>query len=177
MRIRKIEEINVSLELKVPMTDIGFKIEGKWKPDESEQNAAWELYVELVTRISVVQLRDNEGLLREALTSLYSLFEITRKVLKQYGPTVARPKSDGKLSFGYIAIAVLNIQIRPFLAKWHPLLLDWEAKRPENRSAKEHEDTWELSGELRQELNELRKNLTAYANLLADACDVPSLIM
>ena len=31
-------------------------VEGTWKPDESERNAAWEMYVELITRISVVEL-------------------------------------------------------------------------------------------------------------------------
>jgi hypothetical protein len=78
-------------------------IEGTWEPDETEQRAAWDMYVELVTRISVVELRPGEGLLHEALSSLYSLFETTRKILREYGPSIARPKGGNELSFGYLA--------------------------------------------------------------------------
>ena len=38
------------------------------------------MYIELVTRIAVIELRPEEGLLREALSSLYSLFDTTRKI-------------------------------------------------------------------------------------------------
>lgn len=36
-------------------------IEGSWEPDERERNAAWKLYVELVTRTAVVELKPGEG--------------------------------------------------------------------------------------------------------------------
>ena len=39
--------VNVKLDLKLP--GIG-GIGGTWEPDESEVGAAWELYVEMVTR-------------------------------------------------------------------------------------------------------------------------------
>ena len=39
--------VNVNLALKIP--GIG-GISGTWEPDESEIRAAWELYVEVVTR-------------------------------------------------------------------------------------------------------------------------------
>ncbi len=42
-----------------------------WESDPTERNAAWELYVELVTRIAVQSLEPNVGLIREALNSLY----------------------------------------------------------------------------------------------------------
>ena len=71
------------------------KIQGSWQPDEAEQNAAWELYVELITRISVQELKPDEGLLREALSSLYQLFGETRLILRKYGPSVAKPKGMG----------------------------------------------------------------------------------
>jgi hypothetical protein len=59
---------------------------GKWKADREQQNAAWEMYVELVTRIAIQPLSEDRGLLREALTSLYSLFPKTRRILKQHRP-------------------------------------------------------------------------------------------
>src|SRR5207245_2490047 len=122
--------------------------------------------------------RPGEGLLTEALASLYSLFGTTRKILRDYGPAVAQPKlRDGELSFGYIAVAVLNVVLRPILAKWHPLLVDYQSRRPADRSALQHELQWERSQELRQVLNETRNVLSHYAELLAEAARVPSLII
>lgn len=128
-----------AVSLKLPW--IG-EVAGTWEPDEDERRAAWEMYVELVTRISVVELRPDEGLLREALSSLYSVFDTTRKILRQYGPGIAQPKGQGSLSFGYLAVAILNGVLRPVLAQWHPLLLDYEATRPEGVSTTQHEQAW-----------------------------------
>ena len=131
-----------------------FSIQGKWEPDEAEQKAAWELYVELITRIAVQELKPSEGLLREALTSLYKLFGETRSILKAYGPNVALPKGDGKWSFGSIAVTVLNTAIRPVLAKWHPLLMTYENMRGPGLSPADHEAKWEHCKELRNVLVE-----------------------
>jgi len=65
-------------------------LQGTWKPSEVERLASWELYVELITRVAVVPLQPGEGLLGEALASLYSLFGVTREVLRRHGPDVAR---------------------------------------------------------------------------------------
>src|SRR5215217_3276074 len=93
-------------------------IEGTWTPTEKERRAAWEMYVELVTRLPVAKMGPDEGLLREALDSLYSLFGTTREILQRYGPNVARPSGPDNLSFGFIAVAVLNGSLRPLLARW-----------------------------------------------------------
>src|SRR5258708_39089627 len=148
-------------------------IEGTWEPDESEQRAAWDMYVELVTRISVVELRPGEGLLHEALSSLYSLFDTTRKILREYGPSIARPKGGNNISFGYLAIAILNGVLRPLLAKWHPLLLHYENAKPSSASSTEYEWQWANNEQLLQELNEVRNVLIEYANLLAEVAKVP----
>ncbi len=168
----KLTSIKVSLKLPY----LG-GIEGTWEPDETEQRASWEMYVELITRISVVELRPGEGLLREALSSIYTLFDRTRKILREYGPSVARPKGNGDLSFGYLAVAILNTVLRPVLAKWHPLLLNYESTRPNSVSQVEYEQQWEGNEQLRHKLNEVRDVLLEYANLLAEVAKVPSLII
>jgi len=152
-------------------------IEGTWQPDETEQRAAWEMYVELVTRISVVELQPDEGLLREALSSLYSIFGTTRKILREYGPSVARPKGKSDISFGYLAVAILNGVLRPVLAKWHPLLLHYESTKPGSVSPVEHEQHWENGDQLRQILNDVRRVLIKYDDILAEVAKVPSLII
>ncbi|MER7679450.1 hypothetical protein [Streptomyces sp. NPDC096934] len=168
--VRAPKSVDVKLNLHV------LEISGTWEPNDAERRAAWELYVELVTRVSVVPLRADEGLLREALTSLYSLFGTTRDVLRQHGPDVAEPKRNGQYNFGYLAVAMLNFGIRPLLARWHPTLEDWESQRPADRSRRDHEGLCPQSEELRAALADTRRILTAYADLLASACGVPNLL-
>ncbi len=155
---------------------MGVTIGGSWTPSDAERQAAWEMYVELITRISVVPLKDDEGLMREALSSLYSIFGTTRAILREHGPDVAKPKRGrNKTSFGHLSVSILNTVLRPFLAKWHPLLLDWESKRPDARSALEHENQWDKRDELRAELANVRAVLRTYADKLGEAARVPPL--
>jgi len=49
----------------------------EWEADPTERRAAWSLYVELVTRVTVQTLELDMGLSHEALSSLYSLFGST----------------------------------------------------------------------------------------------------
>lgn len=135
----------------------------RFEADDTEQNAAWELYVELVTRIAVQSLAADQGTVREALSSLYQLFGTTREILRKYGPGVGA--SDN--SVGGIAINVLNRGLRPFMSEWHPRLQIWEAKRPDQTSPQEHEKTWEHEAEVRQKLDDLRHELSIYAEALA----------
>ena len=85
----------------------------EWESDPTERRAAWSLYVELVTRISVQKDALPEGSETEAITSLYSLFAVTRDILKSAGPDVGKTKD----SVGAIALAVLDRGVRPFLTK------------------------------------------------------------
>jgi hypothetical protein len=163
-----------SVSVKLGLPYIG-GVEGTEQQDEREREAAWEMYVELVTRIAVVELRPGEGLVREALTSLYSLFETTRAILRKYGPAVAKAKGEGDLSFGSLAVTILNGVLRPLLARWHPLLQDHEARRPEGISTLAHEQAWEHEAELRGELERVRVALVDYANVLAEVAGVEPL--
>jgi len=140
----------------------------EWEADPTERNAAWSLYIELVTRVAVQPLELDQGTVREAMNSLYSLFGSTREILKQAGPDVGASHD----SVGGIAIAVLNNGLRPFLSKWHPLLQAWEAKCPNHLSSKEHEIIWSEESNLRQELELLRSNLEKYSDALAEIAGV-----
>ncbi|HHP7246026.1 MAG TPA: hypothetical protein ACFE0H_15200 [Elainellaceae cyanobacterium] len=139
-----------------------------WEADPTERNAAWELYIELVTRVAVQSLSADAGTVREAMNSLYSLFGSTREILRKAGPAVGASHD----SVGGIAIAVLNNGLRPFLSKWHPLLQEWEAKKTPDLSPQAHEKAWDQEPVLRSELETLRGNLEQYANALADIAGV-----
>jgi len=139
-----------------------------WEADPTERNAAWELYVELVTRIAVQSLSADTGTIREALNSLYSLFGSTREILRKAGPKVGASHD----SVGGIAIAVLNNGLRPFLSRWHPQLQAWEVKKADGISPQVHEKAWEQEPALRSELETLRRDLEQYANALAKIAGV-----
>ena len=163
---------SIGVTLKTPFLDIG----GTWEPNDAERRAAWELYVELITRVAVVPLPADQGLLREALTSMYQLFGIHREVLRRYGPSVAEPKKDGQYNLGYLAVATLNYAVRPFLAQWHPTLSDWEARRPADVPAGAYERGWDQQALLRADLDRVRGYLRTYAHWLSEACEVPDLL-
>ncbi|NOX29122.1 MAG: hypothetical protein GXP35_03585 [Actinobacteria bacterium] len=165
-----------SLEVEVGLPFGIGRISGTWTPDTAERNAAWEMYVELLTRVSVADLAPEEGLLREALTSLHSLFDSTRAILRTYGPSVATANEGGVVTFGYLAVAILNGGLRPLLSKWHPLLVDHEERRPADMSSVDWERGWEKADELRAELDEVRKLLTTYAGILGEVCGAKQLL-
>jgi hypothetical protein len=133
-----------------------------WEADPTERNAAWELYIELVTRVAVQSLNPQEGLVREAMNSLYSLFGSTREILRRAGPNVGASHD----SVGGIAIAVLNNGLRPFLSKWHPLLQEWEEQKAAGVSPQAHEKAWDKEMIVRGELDALRQGLAQYAEAL-----------
>jgi hypothetical protein len=141
-----------------------------WEADPTERRAAWELYIELVTRVATQPIHHDEGLLRESFNSLYTLFGSTRDILKKAGPDVGISHK----SVGGIAILVLNKGLRPFLSKWHPKLLEWEGKRAVDTSLKEHEIEWDSVQECWHELDDLRSNLEIYAKTLAEIAGVDS---
>jgi hypothetical protein len=150
-------------------------VEQTWEPDDDERRAAWELYVELCTRIATVPAQVGTGLQREALTSLYTLFGTTREILRRYGPGVAQPKGDGSASFGTLAVTVLNRALRPLLSVWHPLLQDREDQRPPEVTRVDWERSWDRIEELRDAIEQVRGTVDQYAELLAAVADVPPL--
>lgn len=136
----------------------------EWRSDPTERKAAWSLYVELVTRVSVQPLPSEEGSIREALSSLYSLFDSTREILKAAGPDVG---AAGLNSVGGIAILTLNKGLRPFLTKWHVALKDWESTKPEGASIIQHEAAWPHADQCRADLATVRLELEKYSEALA----------
>ena len=150
-------------------------LQGNWEVDDQQRKAAWEIYVELVTRVTVVELKENEGIIREALNSFYSLFNTTRDILKRYGPGIAVASQKSDMTLGHVAVGVLNKVLRPLLARWHPILEAYEKQRPAHVSIAEHEHNWDQTGALRAEIAKVRKELIEYADVLAKVSEVSKL--
>jgi hypothetical protein len=120
---------------------------------------AWKLYVETVTRVSTQALADEDGFIREALTSLYGLFATTRDMLKASRPSA--PVS-GQQTVEYLAVTMLNLQLRPFLSKWHPRLREFE-----KANLNVPESAWPENASCRAELRQTQTDLAIYAKNFA----------
>ncbi|MXZ01594.1 hypothetical protein F4Y93_13480, partial [Candidatus Poribacteria bacterium] len=83
----------------------------EWTPEAADKNAAWALYIELLTRITTQPLPIEHGDEKTALDSAYSLFATTREVIREHGPEC--------INFTKIAIVVLNQVRRPYTSKSH----------------------------------------------------------
>ena len=135
----------------------------EFEPDEVQQYAAWELYVELTTRVALHPLSPEEGFIREALSSLYNIIHVTRNILREAGPSIAQ----GPNSLGPVAINVITKGIRPFLSKWHPILFEYEQERSREIDQLEHERIWGKAPQFYQELDDLQEQMLVYVEALA----------
>ncbi|MDG4836310.1 hypothetical protein O7631_07260 [Micromonospora sp. WMMD967] len=161
MMVRPPESVEVQLDLEL------VSVAGTWELNNTERAAAW-LHVELITRAGVAPLQ--RGLLRAAMTSLYSLFGISREALRRYDPDVAEPKHGKECNLGYLVVVMLNYAVRPVLFYRHP-----ENRRDRSVSPLDHKRARDRTDELRAALDTTWKHLAAYAGLLAAACGVPAL--
>lgn len=148
MKIRKLFE---NWDMRSLKLNVGF-LETDWEPQVRDSEAAWEMYVELLTRIATQPLPHNSGLESSALKSVYSLFDITRSILRKYG--------KDSVGFAKIAIIILNQVIRPFTARWHRL---------SEQGAFASEEQCAL---FRKELKTLQGKLRKYMGMLAEIAGV-----
>ena len=123
--------------------------------ESADKDAAWELYVEMLTRIVTQPLPAEIGDEETALASAYSLFPTTRAILRRHG--------RDSIKFSMIAIPVLNQVVRPFTAKWHRESLDGGFTDDGKRS------------EFRREFEVLQEELRNYNRLLAKIAGVEDL--
>lgn len=126
-----------------------------WKPNESDEKAAWAMYVEMVTRVITQPLPAKRGDEKAALESVHSLFRSTRDVLKEHGKDCEE--------FRKIAIEILNQKVRPFTTKWHRKKLRGAFKKKSG------------CAEFRKELESLQEVLNEYTRALAEIAKVEDL--
>lgn len=153
-----------------------FKYKAEIEITDDIKSAAWEMYVELATRITTAELKSNDGLLREALNSYYSLFNTTREILKKYGTSIATPLNPNDPTFGHLAVGVLNKFLRPLLSYWHPALQAWESRCNADVSPKDHEKAWPQEASLRADIEKVRLEMLEYTKVLEEITGVADLI-
>ena len=135
---------------------INLKIaEAEIRLNTADKDAAWELYIEMLTRIVTQPLPSEAGDEKTALDSVYSLFPNTREILRLHGRKT--------IHFSKVAIPVLNQIVRPFIAKWHKESLSGSFDNAGKRE------------EFRGELTTLQDKLRNYNRILAEIAGVEDL--
>ena len=130
-------------------------LEMEWNPSEPDKKAAWDLYIELLTRITTQKLESDHGDEDTALASIFLLFSTTRSIIKDNGKDC--------IEFTKLAVVILNQKIRPFTAKWHRISVSGGFQDPDKCS------------EFREELSELQQVLSIYTQMLAQMAGVEDL--
>ncbi len=135
--------------------NVGF-LEAEFKPSDRDRDAAWDMYVELLTRVTTHCLPAEHGDEATALSSVHALFGLTRDILRNRGGRHAT-------EFAKIAIVVLNQKVRPFTTRWHKASL-----------AGAFSDAAQCA-RFRAEFGDLQQVLVRYAGLLAALAGVEDL--
>ena len=120
--------------------------------EDVDRKAAWELYIELVTRVTTQPLDEVYGDEAAALNSVHTIFESTREVLRKNGVRCYQ--------FSRIAVLMLNQVVRPFTTKWHQKSVAGELRTDDEQAL------------FRAELTALQHDLLNYTALLADMAGV-----
>lgn len=152
MKLRELLDKWSLTKLKI---NAGF-LDAEFQANDQEKDAAWAMYVELLTRITTQALPPEHGDEAAALASVHALFGITRGIMRAPGARHAD-------QFAKIAIVVLNQKVRPFTAHWHKASL-----------AGAFSDAAQCQ-RFRAELAELQEVLTSYAGVLSDLAGVEDL--
>ena len=137
----------VKLNLKAVQFEVSFQ--------EADKDAAWDLYVEMLTRIVTQPLPPEVGDEQAALESVYSLAPATREILRHHG--------RASIQFSKVAVPVLNQVVRPFTARWH---------RESLAGSFEHENKRK---QFREGLATLQVELRNYNRMLAEIAGVEDL--
>ncbi len=138
-----------SLKISPPFMEL------EWQPKDKDKDAAWEMYIELLTRITTQSLAEKDGDEKTALASIFSIFGTTRQIIKTHGRSCSE--------FTKIAIIILNQKIRPFTAKWHKVSLE---------NGFDGHGKEKVCRKFRKDLTGLQKILIIYTQMLGEMAGV-----
>jgi hypothetical protein len=143
----------------------------EWTPSDNERKAAWALYVEYSTRITFIKGRFKRrsgkyagsyegtmGSARLAMNSLYELMNVTRGILREAGPDIAKSSN----SLGPLSIRVLNNSVRKILDDYHTSLEAHEYTRDPNEDRSIHEKKWEHYDKFCTNMLKLQEGMKKY---------------
>jgi hypothetical protein len=122
---------------------------------DADRRVAWEIYIELSSRVATQPLDDEEGIEATALGSIAGIFDTGRKIMRESGRNAGASSA--------LLLALLNQRLRRFTAPWHKYKEEGRLSDPA------------MAGRLRVELGELQLELRAVTDLFALMAGIPPL--
>jgi hypothetical protein len=138
----------------------------EFKAQEEDRKIAWEIFVQIRTRIAAVEFKKGEDSFKDVNVSLFALFTLIReKILGLSLKTVTKDK-DGNLVELYFSI--LNHGIRPYLTKWHiPVSHFHERQKDSGKSEIEIDKEFLISNpEIIEDIQTLNFKMKRFAEVL-----------
>lgn len=144
----------------------------KIKPNQSDMQIAFKLYVELSTRKIGLPIDFEHDVIEEIYNSWYEFFKITRELIKEIPVTKVRECQSTK-DITRISIDVLNSGLRPTLTKWQARFRRWYEKEiantnNESLSPQDIQQRFPQFNELKQEMQIVNNNLIEYRKKLKE---------
>ncbi|MDV9721258.1 hypothetical protein RHG08_07685 [Clostridioides difficile] len=140
--MKKINVDKISINWKMFSAELSFT--------DRDKIAAWQLYVELITRVVTQYMEPDEGDEKAALESIHIIFDKVREISSKNGPEC--------YIFTKLSVLMLNSGLRNFTSKWHRKLKD------------DISESDKL--EFRNELKEIQELMRIFTDLLADICEI-----
>lgn len=104
----KYNDVNISLPSSIKL---------EFRAGEDDRKLAWEIFVQIRTRIAGSEFKVGEDSFIDTNKSLHDLFNCIREKIEKLPLKTIRKDNDGNTVEFYLSI--LNDGIRPFLTKWH----------------------------------------------------------
>jgi hypothetical protein len=123
--------------------------------EATDRTLAWEMQVELASRIATAPLPPGQGRLRDELNSLRRLLDEVPAALRRASPECSRPRGDNQPTTAAMVIGI-HERLLPFLRRYHASLQSWEMSAGDP-SSPEREQSWPDNGAFRRDLAELQR--------------------
>ncbi|RMI33089.1 hypothetical protein EBN88_24770 [Streptomyces triticirhizae] len=146
------------------LTDVRVAVLGSemaFRTKTDMRQAAQRMYFQAATR----PLADGEGNLGAAVASLKNLFDLYREPLESEAAPLPPARSN---SVYQLALDMLNVELGPFLAAWHPRLDRWVRENPGADEA-----DWPENAAFRRDLRVLQERVRPYVVGLGKIAGIP----
>jgi hypothetical protein len=131
--------------------------------DARTRQAASRMFFQAAPRIGRRLDTDGDHTPRRSLNSLYALFSMYRDQMR--ADPLPRP---GGTPVHWLTLRILNHELRPLLAVWHPRLADYERAHPDGDPVE-----WEEYAAFAEALDDLRRFALPYIDGLGRVAGLP----
>lgn len=139
-----------------------------FKPNYTDREIAYKLWVELSTRKLGLPINFNEDVIIELYDSWYAFFSEARNLIKEFPISKL---NENKKNLVEITIELLNNVLRVHLTTWQAKFRKWynqELKKDENKNLtpQEIQCKYEYYDELTADLNKINEKINYYKMIL-----------